>query len=88
MNFPHTATTDDPLGFLLWPDASTLGEEEMMMWAQTAGYAQQGITSDSFSFNGLDSTAAWGESATLPTATYGHQNTFVNISVSSPAPGI
>ncbi|KAI9465608.1 hypothetical protein BJY52DRAFT_596180 [Lactarius psammicola] len=73
MNHPHTATTD-PYAFSLWPDAAASSEEETRLWAQTAGYAQTGFTSDKFSFDGLDATAAWGQSATLPAAAYGLEN--------------
>jgi len=60
--------TADPYAFLLWPDASAPGEEEMAVWAQAAGYAQQGleVSSDNYPFDGLDATAVWGQSATLP----------------------
>ncbi|KAF8274280.1 hypothetical protein EI94DRAFT_1825625 [Lactarius quietus] len=70
MSYPQTATTD-PYDFTLWPDPS---EEELAAWAQAAVYAQQGPTSDNFSFDGLNATASWGQSATLPAATYGLQN--------------
>ena len=79
----HTATTDDPYAVSLWPDTSTSGEE-MIMWAQAAGYAQQGLTSDNFSFDTLDA-AVWGQSATLPAAPFGLQNISL---VSIPALGI
>ena len=84
MSYPQTATTD-PYAFSLWPDAS---EEELAVWAQAAGYAQQGltVTGDTFSFDGLDTTAAWGRSSTLPASTYDSE--LQNIFVSAPALGI
>jgi hypothetical protein len=63
MNYPHQTTTD-PNAFALWPDAS---EEELAVWAQAAGYAQQNNT---FDFENLDATVAWGQSAEPPAATY------------------
>lgn len=70
MNYPHIATTD-LYTFSLWPDSS----EQVMVWPQIVGYAQQGFTNDNFSFGDLDVTAAWGQSATPTTETYGLQNT-------------
>ena len=53
------------------------------MWAQAAGYAQQELTNGAFSFDGLDGTAAWGQSSTLPAPTYDSElpNIFVSTAV-------
>ncbi|KAH8998688.1 hypothetical protein EDB92DRAFT_1836639 [Lactarius akahatsu] len=69
MNYPQTTT--DPYAFSFWPDAAAFSEEETMAWAQAAGYAQPGLTTDNFSFDDLGATAAWGQSATLPDGTFG-----------------
>ncbi len=67
MNYPQQATSD-PYAFSLWPDASAASEEEMMAWAQAAGYAQPGLTTDNFSLDDLlDTSLAWGQSGTVPT---------------------
>ena len=79
MSYPQTATTD-PYAFSLWPDAS---EEELGVWAQAAGYAQQELTNGAFSFDGLDTTAAWGQNSTLPALTYDSE--LQNILVSTAA---
>jgi hypothetical protein len=79
MNYPHQTTTD-PNAFSLWADPS---EGELAVWAQAAGYAQQGLTNNTFSFDGLDATVAWGQSATVPAATSELQNIFVSPSALS-----
>ncbi len=68
MNYPQPATTD-PYAFSLWPDASA-ASEEMMAWAQAAGYAQSGLTDNLF-LDDLDTTLAWGQGGMIPTETYG-----------------
>lgn len=73
MSYPQ-ATTTDSYTFALWPDAS---EEELAVWAQAAEYALQELTGDALSF-GLDATAVWGQSSTLPAAAYGPHNPFVS----------
>ncbi len=70
--YPQPATTD-PYAFSLWPDASAASEKEMMAWAQAAGCAQSGLTTDNFSLDDLlDTTLARGQSGTIPTGTYGN----------------
>ncbi|KAH8989620.1 hypothetical protein EDB86DRAFT_2942123 [Lactarius hatsudake] len=59
MNYPNTTATD-PYAFSLWPDAAASSEEEMMAWAQVAGYTQPGLSTDSFSFDDLDANTTWG----------------------------
>jgi len=44
---------------------------------------QQELANDAFSFDGLDATAAWGQSATLPASTYDSE--LQNVFVSTPA---
>ena len=73
MNYPQRTSTTDPNAFSLWPDAPASGEETAV-WAGAVGYAQLGFIGDSFAFGDLDSTTAWGQSATLPTAVYGLLN--------------
>lgn len=77
MNCPHTATAD-PNAFLLWPDASA-ATEEMMVWAQAAGYAEPGLTVGDFSLDDLDATLAWGQGGTTPAEAFGFQNYSVSI---------
>jgi hypothetical protein len=71
MNYPHTTTTD-PNAFTLWPYAS---EEELAVWAQAAGYAQQ---NNDIYLGDLDAAVAWGQSTTLPATTHDLQNIFVS----------
>ena len=71
MNYPHQTTTD-PNAFTLWQDAS---EEELAVWADAAGYAQQ---NNNFAFENLDATLAWGQSADPPAATNELQNFLVS----------
>ena len=59
MNYPNT----DLSAFSLWPDAPAVGEEEMAVWAQTAGYAPKRLD-EGIPLDILDATLAWGPSGT------------------------
>ena len=76
MNYPNTAPAD--LSALsLWPVAPAASEEERVLWAQAAEYAQPGLD-EGIQLDILDATLAWGQSSTSP-AELDLQNNFVSI---------
>ena len=66
MNYPDTAPLDLS-AFSHWPDALTVSEEEIAMWAQLGEYAQPGPDEEGVPLDILDATLAWGTSRTTPT---------------------
>jgi hypothetical protein len=77
MNYPNTAPADLS-AFSLWPDAPVVGEEEMAVWAQAAGYAQPELA-EGIPLDIIDATLAWGQSGTAFAEPLDFQNNFVSI---------
>jgi hypothetical protein len=77
MNYSNTAPADLSAS-LLWPDAPAVGEEEMALWAQAAGYSQQGLD-EGIPLDILDATLAWGQSGTTFAELSDFRNNLVSI---------
>jgi hypothetical protein len=63
MNYPNSAPTNIS-AFSLWPDALTVGEEEIAAWAQPDEYAQPGVANEGIPLDIIDAVLAWGQSGT------------------------